>query len=345
MFLFRKLPTNKVVQTAHACRTLPPLSPPIKSEIHSSSYLCRKKKLHYNRYIKENKIKVYSGFVQDVLDKTQSDYLQNVTSSDAEPDFEKAIMHEAKRRRNAYEHQKAAKRDARTDVDVNHLQKPKKKRKFTHEQMDHIKYLRDENPDLWTIRELSKAFNCSKDEINAILRSKFKPRKSTRDAQDSRANVSSYKPLITSGSSNESGLSLYKKANALLDPVASTTLPPDEKEASHLRNEWFLNYQNSFDHKCNDGDLELFNHSDGDLDHFQDDIHSDEHYQELFEWDVTEEELLSGSTDEGSVSPDEDGQNSMDHNDNENDLSEFKVTTQDNIVFHDDQGRFLYRIP
>ena len=334
--MLRKIPVCKA--SAHLIFPNQPHQVNISIGIHTSSYLCRKKRLHYNRYIKENKVKVYSGFVQDVLDKTQTDFLQNITPDEMEPDFEKRMMLEAKKRRNIYEYKKARKKEESLTALLEQKMnlKPKHKRKFTHEQMNHIKYLRDENPDIWTHKELSTAFNCSKDEIVAILRSKFKPRKNIQDMQDSRAKETNRRHLLMSGDPNdESGLSLYKKANGAFVDEA-TTLQSNEKQ-NQLRNEWFLNYQNSTAHRSSydDAHLELFNESDEDCyDHFLDEIHSDDHYEELFAWDVPDD-----------IDSQHHNEENTEYDLEDREVSEFKVTTKDKVIFHDEQGKFLFRIP
>lgn len=61
------------------------------------------------------------------------------------------------------------------------------KKKLTRYQMDYLRTLRSESPELWTLRRLSKYFGISYISVVKILKSKFQPSEEVVERQDARA--------------------------------------------------------------------------------------------------------------------------------------------------------------
>ena len=61
------------------------------------------------------------------------------------------------------------------------------KKKLTRYQMDYLRTLRSESPELWTLKRLSKYFGISYVSVVKILKSKFQPSEEVVDRQDARA--------------------------------------------------------------------------------------------------------------------------------------------------------------
>ena len=61
------------------------------------------------------------------------------------------------------------------------------KKKLTRYQMDYLRTLRSESPELWTLRRLSKYFGISYVSVVKILKSKFQPNEEVVERQDARA--------------------------------------------------------------------------------------------------------------------------------------------------------------
>ena len=61
------------------------------------------------------------------------------------------------------------------------------KKKLTRYQIDYLRTLRSESPELWTLRRLSKYFGISYISVVKILKSKFQPSGDVVERQDARA--------------------------------------------------------------------------------------------------------------------------------------------------------------
>ena len=61
------------------------------------------------------------------------------------------------------------------------------KKKLTRYQMDYLRTLRSESPELWTLKRLSKYFGISYISVVKILKSKFQPSEEAVERQDARA--------------------------------------------------------------------------------------------------------------------------------------------------------------
>ena len=61
------------------------------------------------------------------------------------------------------------------------------KKKLTRYQMEYLRSLRSESPELWTLRRLSKYFGISYISVVKILKSKFHPSEEVVERQDARA--------------------------------------------------------------------------------------------------------------------------------------------------------------
>ena len=62
------------------------------------------------------------------------------------------------------------------------------KKRLTRYQIDYLRTLRSESPELWTLRRLSKYFGISYISVVKILKSKFEPNEEVVERQDARAN-------------------------------------------------------------------------------------------------------------------------------------------------------------
>lgn len=65
------------------------------------------------------------------------------------------------------------------------LWRPKKR--LTHHEMDHLRTLREEQPDVWPIPKLATTFGISVSAVTRILRSKFEPLPEVLQRQDAKA--------------------------------------------------------------------------------------------------------------------------------------------------------------
>ena len=63
----------------------------------------------------------------------------------------------------------------------------KAKKRLTWHQIEHLKTLRQLQPEEWTVGKLSRAFGISSSAVNRILRSKFEPSSEVKKRQDRRA--------------------------------------------------------------------------------------------------------------------------------------------------------------
>lgn len=63
----------------------------------------------------------------------------------------------------------------------------KPKKRLTRYQMDHLRTLRQEDPNTWTVIKLSEAFCISPFSVKRILRSKFEPSPEVQKRQDAKA--------------------------------------------------------------------------------------------------------------------------------------------------------------
>ncbi len=61
------------------------------------------------------------------------------------------------------------------------------KKRLTRYQMDHLRALRQEDPDTWTISKLSEVFCVSPVAVKRIMRSKFEPSREVQARQDAKA--------------------------------------------------------------------------------------------------------------------------------------------------------------
>ena len=62
----------------------------------------------------------------------------------------------------------------------------KPKKRLTRYEMDHLRTLKQEDPDTWTLGKLSEAFGISVPSVVRILRSKFEPSPEVKQRQDVR---------------------------------------------------------------------------------------------------------------------------------------------------------------
>lgn len=76
---------------------------------------------------------------------------------------------------------------ARDHTDGRELQRWSPKKKLTRYQMNYLRTLRSESPELWTLRRLSKYFGISYISVVKILKSKFQPSDEVVERQDARA--------------------------------------------------------------------------------------------------------------------------------------------------------------
>ncbi len=94
-------------------------------------------------------------------------------------------------------HQKKGQTNRKKDKDKTSLKKDKTEqnpgqkkeslKRLTWYQMDHLKYLRRTQPELYTITKLSRSFGISITAVVKILQSKFDPPQEVKDRQDSKA--------------------------------------------------------------------------------------------------------------------------------------------------------------
>lgn len=63
------------------------------------------------------------------------------------------------------------------------------KKRLTRYQMDYLRTLRADNPELWTSRRLSKYFGISYVSVVKVLKSKFQPNEEVMERQDARAYI------------------------------------------------------------------------------------------------------------------------------------------------------------
>lgn len=61
------------------------------------------------------------------------------------------------------------------------------KKRLLRYQMEHLRTLRYQQPDVWTIPKLAKAFQISRSAVTRILRSKFEPPLEVQERQDAKA--------------------------------------------------------------------------------------------------------------------------------------------------------------
>lgn len=87
---------------------------------------------------------------------------------------------------------------AKTVLEENRWREFRKKQSYGHEQwrprkrltwyqIDHLKELRNEQPEKWTPVTLANAFGVSVSSVNRILRSKFEPSPEVKERQDAKA--------------------------------------------------------------------------------------------------------------------------------------------------------------
>ena len=83
---------------------------------------------------------------------------------------------------------------------------PQEKRTLTRDTMDQIRFLKEDQPEEWTISRLADSFKVSERVILKVLKSKFVPSEKTRVQQDVTAKVNL--GLLPAGSTDENDLSV-----------------------------------------------------------------------------------------------------------------------------------------
>lgn len=114
-------------------------------------------------------------------------------------------------------------------------------RKLTWDAMEEIRYLKQEQPEEWTVERLAEGFSVSEDVILRVLRSKFVPNPERKAKQDAkvmrkleqqvlplRRQVEQEKQRLTSGPTQAALLSGSK--NSALIPMGNQSLIPQTEE-------------------------------------------------------------------------------------------------------------------
>ena len=61
------------------------------------------------------------------------------------------------------------------------------KKRLTRYEMDHLRTLKQQDPEIWTVSKLSQSFGISVSSVVRILKSKFEPLPEVQERQDARA--------------------------------------------------------------------------------------------------------------------------------------------------------------
>ncbi|CAK8694812.1 uncharacterized protein LOC143447333 [Clavelina lepadiformis] len=302
----------------------------------SSLVMLKKKQKFYNRYIEEYKPRIDYSFVDPLLEKTESKWLTDVEED--EPDYKNTIIREARRRRNIYEWKKMGKS----------MENKSYKRTFTTEQMAHVRFLHEENPELWTQSHLAMSFNVEPEVIRRILKSKFVPKPNVAEFQNQTVMEKSVKKLLPGQA--EGDVKSYL-ATISADMTSDSTV--DDKIINEIRcNPWFKSFDKSKDQDYLE--IELIEEEDDAIELLTDEEHEDEHFCELYD----DPEELEDDSDEYSdceelsdnVSVDDNDTYEVNSNSETDDSIESQddnltITSNDNIHFYDNDGRFVYKIP
>lgn len=76
-------------------------------------------------------------------------------------------------------------------------------RKLTWNAMEEIRYLKNEQPEEWTVERLAEGFSVSEDVILRVLRSKFVPKPERKAKQDARVMIQLKQKMLSSGARAE----------------------------------------------------------------------------------------------------------------------------------------------
>lgn len=278
------------------------------------------KKKFVNPYIKQYNPKINNDYIEDHLMKTHAEAIFNLDES--APNFEQSLLQKARHKHNMYKRFKKSKElSGRKRLELPPL---------SFEQIQHIKHLNNENPDLWNPSFLAMSFNLELDQVKAVLKNKKKESELITDETS--------KVLSTQ---NEM-LPAIASANLLLssDSDFNENFAPFQESKSKESN-WFLSFNESNRKENSLIEIDSIDEIEDDL---KDQIYEDEHY-EMFE-SVDDEDYASKHfnneefTDEESDDLPDNNLNMSLANDNET----ITVQSSDNCNFFDNEGRFLYKI-
>nr|XP_009857647.1 neugrin-like [Ciona intestinalis] len=280
--------------------------------IHTSGLLNKNRKTYYNNYIKDNKPKIYSGFIEDVLEKTQREWLQN-TDNLNEPDYERVVLDEARRRRNIYRRKKTAKQFK--------IPEPIDHKRFSYEQKEQIRFLHREDPEYYNVYYLTQSFGANAATIRKILKSSYIPKR-----KEDRVVDKSVKEKLPS-------VNLTQAIREITEPSPrKTNSYSKEEENPKFSSSWFHTFKSASEADRYPVSLELIPED------LQQEIVSaeelDDHFLDLFvdEMEAVEAESL------------EDDEFDEDSEDTDDEPKELLAKTGDNVNFYDEEGNFLYKI-
>lgn len=118
-------------------------------------------------------------------------------------------------------------------------------RRLTRDAMEEIRYLRQNQPEEWTVERLAEGFSVSKDVISRVLRSKFVPNPERKVKQDNKVMLKLKQPALPSGQraelekqrltsgSSQAALS-SGSANGALIPMGQKSLTQTEQSSAAL---------------------------------------------------------------------------------------------------------------
>ncbi|XP_009857647.2 uncharacterized protein LOC104265406 [Ciona intestinalis] len=279
--------------------------------IHTSGLLSKYRKTYYNNYVKDNKPKIYSGFIEDVLEKTQREWLQNPDNPN-EPDYERVVLDEARRRRNIYRRKKNAKQFK--------IPEPIDHKRFSYEQKEQIRFLHKEDPEYYNVYYLTQSFGANAATIRKILKSSYMP-----EREDGGIVNKSVKEKLPS-------VNLSQAIREITEPLPRKTNSKKD-ENPKFSSSWFQTFKSASDADRYPDSLELI------PENLQQEIASaeelDDHFLDLF---VDEMEAVEAESLEDDEFNDEDSE------DTDDEPKELLSKTADNVNFYDEEGNFLYKI-
>ena len=283
--------------------------------IQSSSVSNSKKKKFFNPYIQQYNPKINNDYVEDHLMNLHKSVIFNIDKST--PDFEEQLMNEAHYRKRMYRHSKKLQKAFG--------RKKKELPPLSFEQIQQIKFLHGENPELWNCSFLAMSFNLNHDQVRAVLRTK---QTESEVCDNNNSNIIS--------TSDESLPALPINTLLNIPETDSHVQEKFSKKKEFQESQWFGSFEEVSIQNEPLIEIESFDDIEDFLEH---ESMQDEHY-EMFE--IADEDIESEESEDDFE--DNDMNTNSDAFPTEDHEETFEVHSNDNCNFYDNEGRFLYKV-